>query len=242
MKYAVFTDIDDTLCVDGKTPAENIEAIKKARENGHLVFINTGRSTGIIYDELRNGLFDGIVSSIGGEVYIGEKTLLRKVFSTDETLHFAKEFLEKKMFFIMEATSDSPLPSIKSTDKDPLELIRTSGCVITKIYVEGSPTKKQVEEIGEKYQLYIHPWYFEFTTKGCTKSTGMNMVLEYFGIEKENCIAIGDSVNDIEMLTASGNPVCVGNAIPALKEMCVYETCHAKDGALYDCFKHFGLI
>jgi hypothetical protein len=34
----------------------------------------------------------------------------------------------------------------------------------------------------------------------------------------------------------------VENAVDALKEISVYKTCHAKDGALYDCFSHFGLI
>jgi hydroxymethylpyrimidine pyrophosphatase-like HAD family hydrolase len=46
----------------------------------------------------------------------------------------------------------------------------------------------------------------------------------------------------MEMLGAAGNPVCVSNAVPSLKSISIYETCHARDGALYDCFKHFGLI
>jgi hydroxymethylpyrimidine pyrophosphatase-like HAD family hydrolase len=233
-----------------KMNPKNVVAINKARENGHLVFINTGRSTGIIYDELMHGLFDGVVASIGGEVYLGcppamgndTKTLFRSIIPKEEIMRFAEEFLLENRTFVMEATSDSPFPSVKNTDKNPLCLIESCGSFFTKPYVEGKPTEKQIEYIKEKYQLFIHPWYFEFTTKGCNKATGMEMVLSHFGIPKENCIAIGDSINDLDMLAASGNPVCVSNAVDALKEICVYQTCHAKDGALFDCFKHFELF
>ncbi len=242
MRYAVFTDIDDTLYFNNEMNPKNVQAIKKARENGHLVFINTGRSTGIIYDELMHGLFDGIVASIGGEVYVGDKTLLKAVIDTDELTRFTEEFLLENRTFVMEATADSRIRSVRNTDKNPLSLLADKESFFTKPYIEGRPTERQLEYIGSRYQLFVHSWYFEFTTKGCNKATGMKMVLDYFGIPRENCIAIGDSINDIDMLKASGNPVCVANAVDKLKEISVYQTCHAKDGALEDCFTHFGLI
>lgn len=241
-KYAVFTDIDDTLYFDAKMNPKNVEAIKKARENGHLVFINTGRSTGIIYDELMHGLFDGVVASIGAEVYVGDKTLEKRVIDRDEILRFAEEFLLENRTFVMEATIDSKVRSVRNTDKNPLLLLKDKDSFFTKPYIEGLPTEAQREYIGSKYALFVHSWYFEFAAKGCNKATGMEKVLNYVGIPKENCIAIGDSINDIDMLKASGNSVCVANAVDALKKISVYETCHSRDGALYDCFCHFGLI
>ncbi len=242
MRYAVFTDIDDTLYFNNKMNPKNVEAIRKARENGHLVFINTGRSTGIIYDELMHGLFNGIVASIGGEVYVEDKTLLKSVIPTEEIVCFAQEYIDEKRVFVFEASADSPVQSVRNTDENVIELIKSSGSFFTKPYIEGKPTKKQIEDISKRFELFIHSGYFEFTTKGCTKATGMEKVLSYYGIPKENCIAIGDSINDIDMLKASGKPVCVENAVDALKEISIYQTCHAKDGALFDCFKHFGLI
>ena len=43
-KFAVFLDIDNTLMSEGIIPEKNIQAIKKVRENGSFVFINTARS------------------------------------------------------------------------------------------------------------------------------------------------------------------------------------------------------
>lgn len=242
MKYVVFTDIDETIFFDGKMNSKNEDAIKKARANGHLVFINTGRSTGIIQDELMHGLFDGMVASIGGEVYVGNETLLKLTIPTDELIRFTEEFVFENRVFVMEATSDSKIRAVRNTDENPTALLCDKESYFTKPYIEGQPTEKQLEYIGKRYQLFVHPNYFEFTTKGCTKATGMDVVLKHLGIPKENCIAIGDSINDVEMLKASGIPVCVSNAVSALKDISVYETCHAKDGALYDCFEHFGLI
>lgn len=242
MRKIVFTDIDDTLFFDGKMNPKNVEAINRARNNGHLVFINTGRSSGIIQDELMHGLFDGVVASIGAEIYVGEKTLLKEIIPPAEVRKFTEEFLGENRTFVMEATKDSILRAVRNTDENAPLLTQMSGIDFTKPYVEGKPTQSQIKRISENYQLFIHPWYFEFTTKGCTKATGMEKVLSFYGIDKENCIAIGDSINDVDMMKASGNPVCVENAVEALKNICVYQTCHARDGALFDCFSHFGLI
>ena len=51
----VFFDIDGTL-VDGPThqiPQSAVEAIRKLRENGHLAFINTGRTLVSIEPRIR---------------------------------------------------------------------------------------------------------------------------------------------------------------------------------------------
>ena len=109
MKYAVFTDLDDTFFYRGVTPQKNLEAVKRARENGHFVFINTGRSTGIIPEELLENVFDGIVASVGGEVYIGKETVVKEVFSSEDVLHFAEEFLLENRVFVFEATATGNL-------------------------------------------------------------------------------------------------------------------------------------
>ena len=242
MKYAVFTDLDDTFFYRGITPEKNLEAVRRARENGHFVFINTGRSTGIIPPELLENVFDGIVASVGGEVYLGNETIVKKVFDTDDVLHFAEEFLLENRVFVFEATASGTYGAVRNTDSFVFDRIKEKGVEFTKLYVEGKPTDEQIKRIREKYELFIHPWYFEFTTKGCNKATGLTIVSDRINVPMQNCIAIGDSVNDIDMIKASGIPVCVENAVPALKELCKYQTCHAENGALYDCFQKFGLI
>lgn len=63
----LFFDIDGTLwTMDGHIPESTREAIRKVRENGHLVFINSGRTRGYIRDPKLFSLgLDGIVSGCG---------------------------------------------------------------------------------------------------------------------------------------------------------------------------------
>ena len=63
----VFFDIDGTL-IDGPThqiPQSAVEAIRKLRENGHLAFINTGRTLVSIEPRIREIGFDGLVCGCG---------------------------------------------------------------------------------------------------------------------------------------------------------------------------------
>ena len=87
-RFAVFLDIDNTLMSGGKIPEKNIEAIKKAREQGNYVFINTARSYAFKPDILKDDtLLDGYVAGIGTDLRLGGK----QIFScplTNEELKF----------------------------------------------------------------------------------------------------------------------------------------------------------
>ena len=72
----IFLDIDGTLCVPGSNvpPTSALEAIRKAREAGHLVFLCTGRNLGMLSPLLGYG-FDGVVGSSGGYVTCGDTVI-----------------------------------------------------------------------------------------------------------------------------------------------------------------------
>lgn len=55
-KAALFFDVDGTL-IDEQTkivPESTLRAVKQARENGHLVFINTGRTSCNTLDSMKH--------------------------------------------------------------------------------------------------------------------------------------------------------------------------------------------
>ena len=68
----LFFDIDGTLITDdGKRyfPDSAKEAIQKARENGHLALINTGRVFCNVTEEIRSAGFDGFVCGCGTHLF-----------------------------------------------------------------------------------------------------------------------------------------------------------------------------
>lgn len=72
----IFLDIDGTLTEPGSnTPPESaLDAIRGAQANGHLVFLCSGRSRGMLAPLLTYG-FDGYVSSSGGYVVCGDSVI-----------------------------------------------------------------------------------------------------------------------------------------------------------------------
>ena len=100
-------------------------------------------------------------------------------------------------------------------------------------------TKEENEIFGKNYILYQHGHYAEFVTKGYGKAVGMKRMTQYLRIPEENCIAMGDSANDTDMLLAAGISVAMGNATPEIKEICDYISCDAKDGGVAEALEKF---
>ena len=75
-KHLIFLDIDGTLIEPGKMepPASAVDAVQKARANGHMVFLCTGRNYKMTAPVLHYG-FDGYVSSAGGYVVCGDQVI-----------------------------------------------------------------------------------------------------------------------------------------------------------------------
>ena len=79
MKY-LFFDIDGTLLSHTEgVSAKTIEALKLAKENGHKIFICTGRSYAEIPKIIYQFNFDGVIAAAGGYVRVGDEVIYNKV-------------------------------------------------------------------------------------------------------------------------------------------------------------------
>lgn len=93
MGKLLFFDIDGTLVgFGGVMPESAIEALTKARENGHLLFISTGRSRSQIYESLMDFGFDGIIAATGGYVEFQGKEVFHNVFGKDNIIKVLDAF------------------------------------------------------------------------------------------------------------------------------------------------------
>ncbi len=73
-RRCVFIDFDGTFALRGVAPREHGEAVARARRNGHAVLLSTGRCASIVAPEVA-ALFDGVVSSAGAHLRIGDAVL-----------------------------------------------------------------------------------------------------------------------------------------------------------------------
>jgi len=65
---------------------------------------------------------------------------------------------------------------------------------------------------------------FEVTNKGVTKGNAVKILADYYGINKEQVICIGDSENDLSMIEFAGLGVAMGNADENVKLASQYIT------------------
>lgn len=101
----IFLDLDGTL-VHPHMPIsqKNKEAILQAQQNGHLVYICTGRNVCGIDQELKELGFNGIIASAGGYIQV-EHEVLEKTFIDDEKIHEIMDiFTKHDIAFTLEST------------------------------------------------------------------------------------------------------------------------------------------
>lgn len=72
---AVFLDIDGTYADHGLAPEAHVEAVRKARGLGHLVFVCTGRPLSMVPGHILETGFDGIITGAGARVELDGQVL-----------------------------------------------------------------------------------------------------------------------------------------------------------------------
>ena len=85
--------------------------------------------------------------------------------------------------------------------------------VLEVAYMSKKKIKSGTEDIDIQY------YYTEITNENVNKWTAIEFLLEKLNIAKEEVIAIGDNVNDKEMIEEAGLGVVMGNSNPKMKEI-----------------------
>ena len=81
----------------------------------------------------------------------------------------------------------------------------------------------------------------EISIKGITKATGLKQITSYLNIPIEDTIAIGDSLNDLDILQAVGLSICMGNGADECKKVADFTTKDISDDGLAYALQHFNL-
>ncbi|TWT01817.1 HAD family hydrolase [Planomicrobium sp. CPCC 101079] len=104
MQKIIFMDIDGTLVNEnGVIPPSAKVSVQKARENGHLVFICTGRSKSELFPEILEVGFDGIIGAAGGYIEMGDDVLLHETVKKEDVRHLVEFFNGHGVDFYLES-------------------------------------------------------------------------------------------------------------------------------------------
>ena len=238
--YAFFLDIDGTLASDGAVCEENIRAIEKARKEGHFVLINTGRSYGNIPPYVLEATeYDGFVCAIGADVRVRGQQIFSRRMKRKTLSEIAELFLNQKdAVCIFEGEEET----FRTTDMhwQYADFMIRSRHVLEEGFQEANiskfsclPLDKALfEPFLDELILYDHTAYYEFAQKGCSKGSGMHIAAEHLSIPKNRCVAMGDSLNDIEMLEEAGIAVVMENGAESVKAFADFLTDRVENGGV----------
>lgn len=89
-----------------------------------------------------------------------------------------------------------------------------------------------------RYDLWGDNYIFVVAT-GCNKAYGLKLLSDYFNIDIKDMIAIGDQMNDIDMIKSAGLGIAMGNAHEEIKEVASYITKTNEEDGVADAIEKF---
>lgn len=240
----IATDIDGTILKhDFSFNQEVKDCIKNLTNQGIKVVLVTGRmysATTYIAEEL--GLDTPIISYQGGLVKFNGQTLYERhieplkareiiIWAKKNNVHINlymndKLYVEKDNEVIRRYTGERSAGFlIKSFDELELSCVNK----ILAIDFANEQLVTDWKNYLQKTYLDLHivkstPYFCEICHQEAKKSNAVAFLREYYGFKTEEILTIGDQNNDIELLSAGGIKVAMGNATPELKAIADYIT------------------
>lgn len=262
MRKIAFFDIDGTLTSekDGSIPETTISAIRKARECGNLMFINTGRCFQNVEPRFRAIGFDGYVCGCGTDIYCDGKNIFYAPQTHEVIMEILKAARDTNVDILFESRREvcfdlsRPLQHpaairqyeafIRRGYDMPKDLENPNFfCDKFVIWFEKPEQLTAFRQTSDSHFECIDRGgcFREFVPHGYSKASGIRRVLDYYGLDLSCSYAFGDSNNDLSMLTFVPHSIAMGNSSPAsLFEQVSYVTGNASENGILQALTHFG--
>lgn len=260
-KKIIFFDIDGTL-LDEKTmsvPQSTLEAIKRAQKKGHLCFINTGRPISTIDSIITDIPFDGYICGCGTYIQYHQQVLFHNQLDVDLRRKVVQAIEDYQVDTMLEGkdgvyfSQNLKHPFIQTIQKRYQEVgfsVQTFSYhddvafdKFTAWYQPDTPIEGFKNLLQNDFQIIQRAIDFiEIVPKPFSKATGIQYLIDQLGYTIEDTISLGDSTNDLAMLTYTQESIAMGNSHPELFEKVSYITSAVDQDGIYNALKHFHLI
>jgi len=242
----VAADLDDTLLDDSLRLTGRVkEAIVAVRAAGVQFTISTGRMYRSAVPYARElGLeiplitYQGalVKNAFSGEVLfyrplplVYAKDIIARVHELgchlnaylDDRLYMENDTPEGRKYMRISGVKAEVVGDFLAfLDRDPTKLLAIADePLLDRLSDELTPLYK-----GKVHIVKSKPYFLEFSHTQATKGRALAVLAGYFGVKREEIMAIGDSYNDLEMLEYAGLGVVVANARDDVKKKAGYVT------------------
>lgn len=262
MKKIMFFDIDGTLMEDSSThfvPESTPAALRRAREAGHLLFVNTGRPVINVDADVRVLGFDGYVCGCGTYIECGgeelfyhtnSQALCREMAALIRSCGASPLYERRDAFFFDPEARDLPfIADIRDTfrmqEENVWRKVADSDFSFDKFviaYDEQTDLDQFRAGIKPYFTFIDRGWGFaEMVPLPFSKRTGLEFVLNHYGLRREDAYAIGDSLNDLPMFEGCGTSIAMGNG-EKLFPYADYITADLWHDGVAQALEHFGFF
>ena len=171
---------------------------------------------------------------------------IRKNYLTEEAFNYLSSLMFKNIEdsvlsrAMMAKNNCFPFEDMK--EEDLKEVVKIS--IFTKNKESCEKLFQRIPEslVGFMYKNnHLDLYNGEISIKGITKATGLKQITSYLNIPIEDTIAIGDSLNDLDILQEAGLSICMGNGADECKKTADFVTKDISDDGLAYALKHFNL-
>lgn len=264
MRKLLFFDIDGTILTEGEhryIPESAKKAIRQLQENGHLCFINTGRSWSEINENISNLGFDGFVCGCGTYIRYHDEILLAKKLPPELTDRVMEQLEHCRLEWLLEGEhaiyySTEPYTTHIGDFHREYHQLFPDACVDLPPETRGlhfdkfcicirpdSDLSSFMDYFKEEFTFIDRGHgFYEVVPTGCSKASGIQFLMDHFQVPLEDTIAIGDSTNDMPMLEFAGLSIAMKKSDPVVLETVDYVTDTVENDGIYKAMEHFGLI
>lgn len=258
----LFFDIDGTILShrNHKILDSTKAAIRKARDNGHLTFINTGRTFSEIDDETKNIGFDGFVCGCGTYISLHDEVLFHQslspafckeivreakrmgiptVMEGTDTIYFEREYSHPKLIKLRDIFTTHYNFNVSTTDDPNISFDKFCLWVSDSADIQGFINKyeNQFDFIIRDQALFL-----EVIPKGYSKATGIEYLLTHLNLPHDNAYALGDSANDLSMLNYVKHSIGMGNSEKEVMKIVSFVTKDVDEHGIEHALAHFNII
>lgn len=260
MAKIVFFDIDGTLYSSGIGILDStIEAVNQLIENGHKAVMCTGRSKGMMPEEYFHMGFHGMILGAGTYVAYEGEMLHHQLMNQEEVQTIIQWGKQQDAGIILEGDKSGYYDPdnfceyyremVQRTQRDTGTVLRPlnqAEDILKWTYhhleVDKISDIERILDYKVKGTFHEPTNSVEFLPAGINKAVGIQKILAYSGISRQDTYAFGDSANDIEMLQYVNYGIAMGNAVPELLQKANYRTARADEDGIALGLKKFGLI
>ena len=258
-KYKIaFFDIDGTLSDPKKrnlglfesTPASARRALDELRANNIIPVIATGRNKSMVENAAKELKIDTLITSNGhmithkGEVIYCETIPTRVKDTVAQYLNsleieYVIESIDQEITVMHNKTSSTFFNDEYKSVGDANSYKALEALQFVFRIEDANKIKLEIPEIvSDKVATSI----YNVHSRIVSKATSIEILLETLKIPRDMAIAFGDEENDIDMFSAVGFSVCMGNGNERLKEIASYITDDVDKDGIYNACVKLGLI